>query len=126
MPRASTGETPYSLTFESEAVIPVDVLLPSPCTISHDEASNVDELTLNLDLIEELRNAAALRVQNYQQRIAWYYNARVKHRSYTVGSLVLRQTGLTQGPQHEGKLGPNWDGPYRVRKVLGPSTYVLE
>ena len=78
-----------NLTFGSEVVIPTDVMLPFTRTISYDEYSNTEELTLNLDLIEELRNAAALRVQNYQQRIARYYNARVKHRSYKVGSLVL-------------------------------------
>ncbi|GAA0153414.1 hypothetical protein LIER_11658 [Lithospermum erythrorhizon] len=29
-------------------------------------------------------------------------------------------------PKNKNKLNPKWEGPYRVRKVIGPGTYRLE
>ncbi|GFS37177.1 hypothetical protein Acr_00g0050430 [Actinidia rufa] len=51
--RIPTGETPYSMVFGTESVIPVEIGMPSFRTSNFDEESNEAELRLNLDLLEE-------------------------------------------------------------------------
>ena len=39
---------------------------------------------------------------------------------------MLRKTVITNALREEGKLRPNWEGPYRIRRMLGPNTGVLQ
>ncbi|XP_050211411.1 uncharacterized protein LOC126661601 [Mercurialis annua] len=79
-----------------------------------DEAKNEEEQKLCLDLLEERREQAALRIEAYKQRMAKYHNKRVKPLSFQVGDLVLRRADIAKGNAGVGKLEPNWEGPYRV------------
>ena len=66
------------------------------------------------------------RIARYQDRMARQYNSRVRHRDFQVGDLVLRKVmGATRDPA-QGKLGPNWEGPYRVQSWKRKGTYHLE
>ena len=50
----------------------------------------------------------------------------VKLRPLALGDLVLRKVlGSTKNPAW-GKLGPNWEGPYRITSVAGIGGYYLE
>ena len=81
---------------------------------------------MNLDLLDETRNQAEMKTKAYQQRMACYYDRRVKHREFKVGDLVLRKVTLaTKNPTY-GKLGPTWKGPYKVVKFYMRGTYHLE
>uniref|UniRef100_A0A7N2MBY2 Uncharacterized protein n=1 Tax=Quercus lobata TaxID=97700 RepID=A0A7N2MBY2_QUELO len=112
--RTPTEETPFRLTYGSEAVIPAEIGLTSYRVRNHDESRNDEAMWLQLDLIDEIRSAAEQRLARYQDRMARHYNIRVQHRDFQVGDLVLRKVmGATRDPT-QGKLGPNWEGPYRV------------
>jgi hypothetical protein len=81
---------------------------------------------MNLDLLDEAHDQAEVRTRAYQQRIACYYDRRVKHREFKVGDLVLRKVTLaTKNPTHR-KLGPTWEGSYRVVNFHRRGTYHLE
>ena len=54
--RMPTGETPFNLTYKTEAVIPVEVGITSLRTEFFDEQSNDDQLEQNLDCLEEVRD----------------------------------------------------------------------
>ena len=56
--RTPTGETPFRLTYGSEAVIPTEVGLTSYRVHNHDESKNDEAMRLQLDLIDEIRSAA--------------------------------------------------------------------
>ncbi|CAL8993374.1 unnamed protein product [Prunus brigantina] len=58
--RRSTGETPFSLAFSTEAVVPVEVHAPTCRTASYAPQQNDSQLALNLDLIDEHRSQAQL------------------------------------------------------------------
>lgn len=51
-PRTATGETPYSLVYGVEAVIPAEIGLPSPRVVNFVSSGNEEELRCNLDLLE--------------------------------------------------------------------------
>ena len=53
MPRQSTGETPFSMTYGAEAVIPLETGFPTLKTSVFTLDSNDGLLEKSLDLIEE-------------------------------------------------------------------------
>ena len=70
------------------------------------EENNDDHLRINLDCLDEIREEASIRVTKHQQRMADYYNKRVKLRQLDIRDLVLRKvTPATRDPA-QGKLGP--------------------
>ena len=75
---------------------------------------NEEALRVELDLVEEKRDQAYLRMAAVKQRVSQHFNKRVKHRSFQVGDLVLKAVNQsTKNPNHD-KLGPSWEGSYRV------------
>ena len=58
MARMPTKETPFRLTYGSEAVIPTEVGLTSYRVDNHDERKNDEAMCLQLDLVDEVRATA--------------------------------------------------------------------
>ena len=87
---------------------------------------NNELLKKNLDLIEERRENARVQLAYYQHKLKQGYDMSVKLRPLASGDLVLRKVvGNTKNPTW-GKLGPNWEGPYRITLVAGVGAYYLE
>ncbi|GKU89478.1 hypothetical protein SLEP1_g3610 [Rubroshorea leprosula] len=124
--QTATGETPYHLAFGTEAVIPVEIGVPSFRVTHFDEGRNGQLLRENLDLLAEVREEARLRTLVYKQKLANFYNKRVCPRTFKVGDLVLRKAGLTGFETRFDKLAPNWEGLYAVADVPHPGAYVLQ
>ena len=61
-----TGETPFNLTYGTEAVILVKVGLTSLKREFFDKQNNDDQLKQNLDFLDEVRDQAAQRMAKYQ------------------------------------------------------------
>ena len=64
-PRRSTGETHFSMTYRAEAVIPLETGFPTTRTSSFNPKDNDEQLTRNLDLIEEKRENAMAQLAYY-------------------------------------------------------------
>ena len=124
--RRSTGETPFSLTYGAEAVIPLETGFPMTRTNSFNPKDNDEQLTRNLDLIEEKREDAMVQLAYYQQKLKQGYDANVKLRPLTPGDLVLRKVVGTAKNPAWGKLWPNWEGPYRITSKTGIGAYFLK
>ena len=124
--RVSTGETPFNLVYGAEAVVPVEIGIGSPRIEKFNEETNQEALRENLDLIDEKREHACMRLEAYHRKVAQYYNSRVKNRPMCIGDLVLRKSAITNALKDEGKLRANWEGPYRIRMMLTPNTCKLE
>ena len=63
--RTPTRETPFKLTFITEAIIPVEIGLTTLRTTFHKEEENEGQFRLNLDLLDETREKAAQRIVLY-------------------------------------------------------------
>ena len=112
--RTPTGETPFRLTYGTEAVIPVEVGVTSVRRGTFNEECNDDELRLNLDCLDKVRDNASSKMTKYQLKMAEYYNTRDKLRQLDIGDLVLRKTTTATKDPTQGKPGPTWEGPYQV------------
>ncbi|XP_074278665.1 uncharacterized protein LOC141602261 [Silene latifolia] len=65
-PKTSTGQTPYSLVYGCEAVIVVEVHVPTSRYSLNNIEAYADLMHDNLDLAEELRDSAKIRMALYQ------------------------------------------------------------
>ncbi|KAL5582015.1 hypothetical protein UlMin_014457 [Ulmus minor] len=65
--RAITGETPFLLAYGVEAVIPIEISLPTFRVDNFDEESNDVLLALTTDLLEEKREISQVRAAALQQ-----------------------------------------------------------
>ena len=110
--RTSIGETPFNLTYGTEAVILVKIGFPSPKTKFFDEHSNDNQLKLNPDCLDKVRDWASQRMAKYQRKMAEYYNQRVKLKRFHIRDLILRKVTPATKDLAQGKLGPTWEGPY--------------
>ncbi|GKC53882.1 reverse transcriptase domain-containing protein [Tanacetum coccineum] len=82
MIKSSHGDTPFSLTNETEAVIPAEIGMPTYRTATVDTIHNDEELRLNLDLLEEKRERAAICEARAKAKMTKYYDARVRGVSF--------------------------------------------
>ncbi|CAL9018618.1 unnamed protein product, partial [Prunus brigantina] len=63
--------------FKEFSVAPVEIGQPTYRTFTYEAEANDEQLALNLDFIDELRDQSNMRNVAYKQRIAKYYDSRV-------------------------------------------------
>ncbi|XP_024017090.1 uncharacterized protein LOC112090316 [Morus notabilis] len=104
--RTTTGETPFSMAYGVEAILPVEVSIPTNRVTRYEEERNTELMGLELDLLKERRTDAELRLAAYRARTARYYNKKVKQKRFGVGDLVLWVVTPNTKPKNSGTLGP--------------------
>ena len=124
--RTPTGETPFRLTYGTEAVIPVEVGITSIRHEMFDEENNDDQLRVNLDCLDEVREKASNKMTRYQLKMAEYYNKGVRLRRLDIGDLILCKVTPATRDSTQGRLGPTWEGPYRIVHYSRQDSYHLE
>nr|GEV26815.1 reverse transcriptase domain-containing protein [Tanacetum cinerariifolium] len=124
MVKSSHGDTPFSLTYGTEAVIPREIRMPTYRTTAIDAVNNDEELRLNLDLLEERQELAAINEARSKSKMTKYYNSRVRGVAFQPGDFVYRSNDVSHTAAG-GKLGPKWEGPYKVTDALGNEAYKL-
>ncbi|XP_070021840.1 uncharacterized protein [Nicotiana sylvestris] len=113
-PKTSTRETPYSLVYDTDAVIPIEVGKPS-LRYSNESGSSNDESRLqDLDEVEERRDMAHIIMVAQKQQVESYYNKKAKVRPLRVGDNMLKAKTQAAKDPNEGKLRINWDQPYKI------------
>ncbi|RDX78974.1 hypothetical protein CR513_40669, partial [Mucuna pruriens] len=108
-PHSSTNKTPFRLAFGIEAVIPVEIGEPSLRAEFFEPEANKGELRANLDMVQEVREAAHIR--EIAVKLGWLS-------CITEGRIVHKA--------ESNKLTPKWEGPFRVKKEVGRGAYKLE
>ena len=63
--RTPTGETPFRLAYEADAVIPAEVGLTSYRVESYSEDKNEEAMRVQLDLVDEVRATTEQRLARY-------------------------------------------------------------
>ncbi|GJW43934.1 reverse transcriptase domain-containing protein [Tanacetum coccineum] len=100
----------------TEAVIPAEIEMPMYRTVVVDAVHNNEELRLNLDLLEERRERAAIREAKTKLKMTKYYNAKVRGVTFRPGDFVYHSNEASHA-MDGGKIGPKWEGPpYKVTK----------
>ncbi|XP_009621359.2 uncharacterized protein [Nicotiana tomentosiformis] len=126
MTKSSTGEIPFSLVYDAEALIPVEVGELTLRYFRMDEEATNEAMMVQLELLDERRDLAHIKMVAQKQRMEKYYNRRANLYYFKVDDLVLRKVTQKTRDLNAGKLGPTWEGPYRVSAVTGKGSYELE
>ena len=106
-PRRSTGETPFSMTYGADAVIPLEIGFLMLRTRLFTPDNNDNLLEKSLDLTEEWRENAMVLLAYYQQKLKQWYDSSVNLRLFVPRDLVLRKVLSTTKNLAWRKLGPN-------------------
>ncbi|RDX94180.1 Tf2-6, partial [Mucuna pruriens] len=122
-PHSTTNETPFCLTFGTEAMIPVEIGELSPWTALFESSRNEEELRTNLDMLQEIREIAHVREYAIKVRTARKYDKRIVPCNFKPQDLVFRK--ITQKVESN-KLTPIWEGPFRILEEVGWGAYHLE
>jgi hypothetical protein len=96
-PSKSTGQSPYFLVYDSEAILPADVMWDSPAVEQYDKGISEDSRRVDIDGLEEARCAALVQSARYLKGIRRYHDCNVKERSFNIGDLVLCRIQNTEG-----------------------------
>ncbi|GJR62004.1 hypothetical protein Tco_1504166 [Tanacetum coccineum] len=124
MIKSSNGDTPFSLTYGTEAVIPTKIGMPTLRTSKIDIVHIDEALEINLDLLEERREQAAIREARSKAKMEKYYNSKVRNTSFKLGDLMYRNNNVSHAEDSE-KVSPKWERPYEVTEALGNRAYKL-
>nr|GEY53519.1 reverse transcriptase domain-containing protein [Tanacetum cinerariifolium] len=124
MIKSSNGDTSFSLTYGTKAVILAEIGMPTLRTGEVDLVQNDEALRINLDLLEEKRDQATIREAKSKAKMEKYYNPKVRSASFKPGDLMYRNNDASR-VEDTGKLGLKWDGPYEVTEALGKGAYKL-
>nr|GFA87381.1 reverse transcriptase domain-containing protein [Tanacetum cinerariifolium] len=121
--RSKSSGNDYRRTSE-EILIPAEIGMPTYRTTVVDVVNNDEELCLNLDLLEERQELAAMSEAGSKSKMMKYYNSRVRGVAFKPGDFVYRSNDASHAVAG-GKLGPKWEGPYEVTYALGNGAYKL-
>ena len=122
-PNRATGQTPFSLVYGAEAVLPTELIYGSPRVFAYDEVAQEQHRHDDAVLLEENHLRAATRAARYQQALRRYHSRRVHARSFEEGDLVLRRVQSANGTN---ELTTKWEGTYQVVRVTRPGAVRLE
>ncbi|RDX84164.1 Retrovirus-related Pol polyprotein, partial [Mucuna pruriens] len=125
--RTSTGATPYSLVYGTEAVLPIEIEIPSLRVLAEAELEDAEWIQRRhdqLNLIEEKRLTALCHGQLYQSRVKSAFDKKVKPRMFQTGDMVLKKV-LPNARDPRGKWAPNYEGPYVVKYAFSGGALLL-
>lgn len=112
--RGPIGETPFFLDYGSEAIALVKLALPTHRVLKYSTDENNRSRFHDLDLLEERRKVARLRMEAYKGKTKLHHDKRVVPRPLHVGDWVLRKIEGTASVLDFDKLTLNWEGPYKI------------
>ena len=116
----ATGQSPFFLTYGSEAILPATKMWKSPTVEFYQEGEADDARQFELDTVEEARINALTQSARYLQGVRRYHDCNIQQRSFNVGDLVLRRI---QDETELHKLNSKWEGPFIISKVTRPESY---
>ncbi|GKA26257.1 reverse transcriptase domain-containing protein [Tanacetum coccineum] len=105
MIKPSNRDTPFSLTYGTEVVILAEIGMPILRTAEVDLVQNNEAVEINMDLLEERREHAAIREAKSKAKMERYYNSKLQSTSFKPGDLVYRNNKASY-VEDTGKLGP--------------------
>ncbi|GKD28721.1 reverse transcriptase domain-containing protein [Tanacetum coccineum] len=105
MVKSSNKNTLFLLTYDTEAVIPVEIGMPSLGCSMVDKNKNDEGLLLNPDLLRERRELAVIAEEKHKRKIEGYYISKVRSNILRLEDLVYHNNEASK-KEDTGKLGP--------------------
>jgi hypothetical protein len=118
----ATRDTPFSLIYETEAVLPPEIYLKSVRVAHFNPEDQAKARELDANLLEERHDTTLSNVRKYQTALRRYYNKSVVQRELNIGDLALKKDIRTK---YKHKFSTSWEEPFIIVDVTAPGAYVL-
>ena len=129
-PKEATGTTPYKLVYGHEAVLPVEINLQSVRLQRQNELPSEHYWHMMFDELNELDEVRLMALENIirqKERVARFYNKKVRNKNFKVGDLVWKVIlPIDKKSKLFGKWSPNWEGPFEIIKVYSSNAYLIQ
>ncbi|GJT60399.1 reverse transcriptase domain-containing protein [Tanacetum coccineum] len=109
LPRNSQKETPFSLTYGFEPIIPI-----SKNNVAKDDSGRIKEV----DKRRESKEVASIEEAYYRNKLRRHHNERSSHSTYKIEDIVLLSQNNTESPH-------TWQGPHVISKVREGGLYKI-
>lgn len=128
-PRESTGTTPFKLVYGHDPVLPVEINVQSLRIQKQDDLPYEHYVELMFGELDELNDERLVALESLirqKERIAKFYNSRVKFKKFKVDDLVWKVI-LPQDKRcrEYGKWSPKWEGPFKIFQVFSGNAYEI-
>ncbi|XP_075478797.1 uncharacterized protein LOC142519647 [Primulina tabacum] len=127
--RSAIGLSPFTSAYVHDAVLYMEVAIPFLRVMKQNE---LEPELYSEAMIMELEDLDELRMQTYnalmlkKSKVARSYNKRVNKKVFEEGDVVWKVIlALGSKDKELGKWSPNWEGPFKVHRVLDGNTYWL-
>lgn len=122
VPQASTGFSPFELLYGRDVRGPLALLQETwEGSPERKEPTNVVFYVLQMrERLQKMTTLAQNHLAEARERQRTWYDPLARERNLEVGKKVLIML-----PSQESKLLAKWQGPYEVKKRLGPTTYEI-
>jgi hypothetical protein len=131
--RRSTGMTPYRFLMGQEAILPIELELPTWMTLEWNTVRTTEDLIAmrarQIDRRDEDIQEAAYRLERLRKQNKEYFDEHhvLRDEPLSRGEIVLlHNTKQSQDFSNRVKLAWRWLGPYRIRHVNKNGSYALE
>ncbi|VFQ72064.1 unnamed protein product [Cuscuta campestris] len=101
-PMRATGDTPFGLAYGFEARAPAEVVIPTRREMGYDPEVNEQNQAVELNFVEERRDEARIRAENYRRQVKSYFDNKVVVHMTAEGKGNLEKKASHQRPA--GKL----------------------
>ena len=129
-PREATGVTPYRLSYGHDSVLPVEINLTSVRVQRQLEIPSQDYWAMMFDELDQLKEERPVAYENIvrqKEKVAKFYNKKVKPKCFSEGDLVWKVVlPLDKRSTAYEKWSPNWEGPFEVEKALSNNAYAIK
>ena len=125
--KVTTKFTPFQLVYGQEAILPIELELPSLRIALEerlDEPKSLEARIATLEKLDEIRGEAYLNTAAIQKWRKTYYDSKMKTKVIKNGDLVLLYDSRFQ--KFPGKFKIRWQGPYKVVKAYDNGSFDLE
>jgi len=114
--RKPKGYTPFSLAYGSEAILPVELEVPSaPYALR--SSMLPQSRHVQLEALDEHRDNAMQHFQMYTKQLSRAYDNLVRPRKFVEGDLVLKAAVKHIRGLPLPKFAANWEGPFIVKEA---------
>ena len=117
------------MVYGHDAMLPVEISLGSVRIQKQDELPVEHYWDLMFDELNELSDERLIALENLirqKERIARFYNSRVKYKSFKINDLVWKVIlPMDKNCREYRKWSPKWEGPFKVVRVFSGNAYAL-
>lgn len=125
--KVTTNATPFQLVYGTEAILPIELEMPSLRIAVAERLGDTESLRhrlLELERLDETRAQAFLSMEVIQKRRKSYYDSKLKLKSFRpLDYVLLYDSRYFDFP---GKFQLRWHGPYRITEIFPNGSVQLE